>query len=64
MLTHGHSVADVRTVRQDRVAIFYILMLYLMQQFAAVPTGHLNIGKDDGRGLSLEDFSRWRNPGF
>jgi hypothetical protein len=46
------------------VAIFYILMRYLMQQFAAVPTGHLNIGKDDGRGLSLEDFSRWRNPGF
>jgi hypothetical protein len=35
-----------------------------MQQFAAVRAGHANIGKDDGRGLSLEDFSRWRNPDF
>jgi len=53
-------VKSVRTERQS----FYVLMLYLVRQFAAVPTGHLNIGKDDGRGLSLEDFSRWRNPDF
>jgi len=52
----------VKSVRAERQA-FYVLMLYLVQQFAAAPTGHVNIGKDDGRGLS-EDFSRWRNPDF
>jgi len=53
----------VQFVRTEWQA-FYVLMLYLMQQFAAVGTGHANIGKDDGRGLSLEDFSRWHNPDF